>query len=100
MFENIVGIAITIVVVAAAIWLFLGPATATPGKGTDADETIDPSNPEQLGRLIGLTGGSITDAVTAQFALRRFEETTGRRATFRDAATVAGLVSTIKSDLL
>lgn len=99
MLENIVGIAITIAVVAAAIWLFLGPATAAPGQGTD-DETIDPSDPEQLGRLIGLTGGSITDAVTAQFAIRRFEENTGRRATFRDAATVAGLVSTIKSDSL
>jgi len=98
MLENIIGIAITIAVVAAAIWLFLGPASTASGKG--ANETIDPSDPEQLGRLIGLTGGSITDAATAQFALRRFEEDTGRRATFRDAATVAGLVSTIKSDSL
>jgi hypothetical protein len=44
------------------------------------------------GTLIGLSGGSIGDAAVARYALERFEALHGRKATLRDAATVAGLL--------
>jgi len=54
---------------------------------------IDPSDSRQIGLLAGLTGGGIADAATLRFALERFEQLHGRKATTRDVGTVAGLMS-------
>ncbi len=60
------------------------------------DKLIDPSDSYQIGLLIGMTGGTVTDAAVAWNALQRFEQLNGRKATMRDIATVVGLMKTSK----
>lgn len=55
-------------------------------------QIIDPNNAAQIGMLIGLLGGTITDAAVVKYALQRFEQTYGRKATVADVGLLAGLV--------
>jgi hypothetical protein len=87
----VIGIWQIIVAIAALalfVWMLLG------GKrdANDPDAVLDPDNPQQVSLLIGMTGGSIADAATAQFALRRFEEEHGRKATVKEMPIVAGMM--------
>lgn len=83
--EHLFAIILGIAALGIFVWL-LWP-------GASADEIIDPSDSRQIGVLIGMTGGDIADAAVARFALQRFEEIHGRRATTRDLGLVAGLMT-------
>ena len=80
------------IAMAAAGWFF-------GGRQDDmmVDELpIDPTDSRTIGLLVGLTGGTITDAAIARAAITRFEQTYGRHATARDLAIVAGMMKTTK----
>lgn len=89
--EIIFGIAI----LALFVWLMM-PSPGSKNGRADADKVIDPSDSTQIGVLIGMTGGTIADAAVARYALQRFEEIHGRKATVRDMGIVAGLMSSMK----
>ena len=94
---DIIGICVALGLFIFVCWFFSGDSkrakqTAQPSE----DEIIDSSDPQQIGLLIGMTGGSIPDGAVAQYALRRFEEIHGRKATFREVAMLVGLVNTPK----
>lgn len=78
-------------------WLLSGHPSSggRPSASSGKAEWIDPNDAHQMGLLIGLTGGSIADVAVAQFALRRFEEIHGRRATTADIGTVVGLMRSL-----
>lgn len=61
-------------------------------------ENLAADNPAQIGVLVGLTGGTIADAATAQSALVRFEQTHGRKPTMQDAGVVVGLMNSLKTE--
>lgn len=82
-FTILIGVAALVVF----IWLFI-PSSSTKASG----ELIDPSDARQIGMLIGVAGGGVADAATARFALERFEQIHGRKATTRDVGTVVGLM--------
>lgn len=52
------------------------------------DDLIDPMNPYQIGYLVGMTGGTVSDTIVIRDALVQFEQTHGYRPTLRDAATL------------
>ena len=83
----IIRIVFAVAALAVFFWLLIGK-TPSPGE----DVVIDPNDSRQMGTLMGLMGGRITDAAVAQYALRRFEEVHGRKATMRDAAVVVGMM--------
>ena len=62
------------------------------GRITSQDDLIDPENSYQIGYLMGLTGGTITDAAVVRYALERFEQTHGYKPTLRDAALIVGMM--------
>jgi hypothetical protein len=78
----------------ALLLLWLVVHLVTPADGIRLDRPIDISDPRTLGTLIGLSGGTIQDAVVARFALDRFEQLYGRKATLGEAAFVAGMLKT------
>lgn len=88
--NHIFAIVIGIAALGFIIWLFI--PSASHKYGNDG-ELIDPSDSRQIGMLIGSMGGGIGDAALAQFALKRFEEIHGRKATTKDAGIVVGLMS-------
>jgi hypothetical protein len=94
--QMILGIFLSIGLVAFVIWGLI-PSKSSGGKGAPLpsldDQVIDPSDSYQIGLLIGLRGGSIADAAIARYALQRFEEIHGRKATVRDMGIVAGLLT-------
>jgi hypothetical protein len=91
------GIIISILAVGIFVWLLLpAPGRKTPAGQTEDDSFIDPDDSRQIGMLIGLTGGTIPDAAAMRFALGRFQEIHGRRATSRDIGTVLGLIESGK----
>lgn len=93
---HIIGITVAVSLAALLIWL-LTPTKKTLNTGLRSPgQSIDPSDSLQVGLLIGLTGGQITDAAVAQYALRRFEEIYKRQATIQDLGTVVGLSKSIK----
>lgn len=76
------------------IWLFIPSSSSKPPAA--GGELIDPSDPSQIGWLVGLAGGEIEDAALATFALQRFEQIHGRKATTEEVAVVLGLMSELK----
>ena len=80
-------------VVVFFLWLF-APTSQNGSLGTkrSVEPFIDPNDSHQLGLLAGLAGGTVPDAAAMRFALRRFEEKHGRRATSRDIGLVLGLI--------
>ena len=91
--SNALQIVGCLVILALFVWLMIPTAKTLP-KGSDAsgDPFIDPDDARQIGMLAGLSGGSIPDAATMRFALQRFQEVHGRRATTRDIGVVLGLI--------
>ena len=94
--QHVIGIGLCLIVLGFVWWLFGGSAAARKGSTSGTDELIDPSDPRQIGLLTGLMGGGIADAAAVRFALQRFEEIHGRKATTRDAGTVVGLMRGMK----
>jgi len=92
--NHIVAIAIGIAALGFVIWLLI-PSSSHECGGDG--ELIDPSDSRQIGILIGLTGGGVADAAVARFALERFEQIHGRKATTKDVGIVVGLMSGGKS---
>ena len=89
--QIITAILVGVPVLALFVWMLV-----TSKSGGDKEELIDPSDSRQIGLLVGLMGGTIPDAAVVRFALQRFEEIHGRKATTRDAGIVAGLIKTMK----
>lgn len=85
--QHTVQIVVAVLAVAAFAWLLIGR-----GKAADQDIEIDANDPRQIGLLIGMTGGSITDAAVARYALEKFQQDHGRKATVREMGVVAGLM--------
>ena len=85
----ILGLLAALAVFAFIVWL-VWPTKTTAA--SDPGQALDAENARDLGFLTGLLGGSVADAAIARFALKRFEETHGRKATMNDAGTVAGLM--------
>jgi len=88
--QNIFAILIGVAAVAFFVWLLI--PSSSVNKQSDG-ELIDPSDSRQIGMLIGLAGGGIADAAVARFALQRFEQIHGRKATTRDVGIVVGLMT-------
>jgi hypothetical protein len=88
--DHIFAILIGVAALGFFIWLLIPSSSA---KSDDGGELIDPSDSRQIGLLIGLAGGGIADAAVARFALERFEQIHGRKATTRDVGIVVGLMS-------
>ena len=78
------------VALAIVIWLIMPSSSAA--KQDDENRIIDPSDARQIGLLIGMAGGTLADATVARFALERFEQIHGRKATTREMALVVGLM--------
>ena len=87
--QNIIAILVGVAALAFFIWVFIPSPSRT--EQTDS-ELIDPADSRQIGMLIGLAGGGIADAAVARFALERFEEIHGRKATTREVGIVVGLM--------
>ena len=74
------------------IWLVI-PTKGTSDVTDDAGVPfIDPDDSYQIGMLVGMTGGSIPEAAVMRYALQRFKELHGRRATTHDIGIVLGLI--------
>ena len=81
-------------VLAFFFWVLI-PNSKSGGRDKAGDPFIDPDDTRQIALLIGLKGGSIPDAAVMRFALQRFEQEHGRRATTRDIGIVLGLIDTL-----
>jgi len=88
-FQLLFGIA----VLSFFVWLLIPSQTSSTLKGSSNGEFIDPENSRQIGLLVGMTGGSIPDAALMRFALQRFQQLHGRRATTREIGVVLGLIN-------
>ena len=75
------------------VGLMVSKTSTKGGTVCSQDDVIDPHNSYQLGFLMGMTGGTITDAAVVRYALERFEKTHGYKPTLRDAALVIGLMN-------
>ena len=73
-------------------WMMVTSQNPSVGRITSQDDLIDPENSYQIGYLMGLTGGTITDAAVVRYALERFEQTHGYKPTLRDAALIVGMM--------
>jgi len=83
------------IIAVAAIVFFIWLCIPSTASGKD-DSVIDASDAGQIGALIGMTGGSISDAAVARYALQRFEQEHGRKATVKEMAIVASMMRTMK----
>jgi hypothetical protein len=72
------------------VWLI------TPTKKSHAVQFIDPDDSYQIGMLAGLVGCSMPDAAVMRYALQRFQEMNGRRATTKDIGIVLGIIYSMK----
>lgn len=89
---HVIGIGITVALFLFVCWLLSGRSgPANTGQPTEGDRTIDATDPKQIGLFVGMAGGSIPDAAAAKWALQRFEETNGRKATFKDVSMLVGI---------
>ena len=80
------------------IFMVLSWFEKTKPDSSAGHEELAADNSVQRGVLIGLTGGTIADAATAQSALARFEQTHGRKPTMQDAGVVVGLMNSLKTE--
>lgn len=76
------------------LWLCTG-CTSDATKTASSSDALDTTDPQLIGMLIGMSGGSIADAATAQFALRRYEEETGRKPAAQDLGSVVGMMQSL-----
>jgi hypothetical protein len=89
--DHLFALLVGAVVLGIVIWLLV-PTSSSSAEQDDGNRVIDPSDPRQIGLLIGMAGGTLADAATARFALERFEQIHGRKATTREMALVVGLM--------
>ena len=95
--ENIFPILLGIAAVVFFVWLVVPSKNSAPLMSKNPDDPfIDPDDSYQIGLLVGLRGGSIPDAALMRFALQRFQEIHGRRATSTDIGLVLGLIESGK----
>ena len=92
--HHIPAILVAVFAVGVLIWLLV-PSSSPSASEERGGELLDPSDSRQIGMLVGMTGGNITDAAAARFALQRFEQMHGRKATTRDVGIVVGLMREI-----
>lgn len=91
--QHVVGISLCVAFLIFFAWLFTpNRKPASADRDASGDPFIDPDDTYQIGLLAGLTGGTIPDAALMRFALKRFQEIHGRRATSRDIGIVLGLI--------
>ena len=89
---HIIGISIAVALFLFVCWLLSGRSgPAKNGQQPEGDQIIDPTDPKQIGLFVGMAGCSIPDAAVAKWLLQRFEETNGRKATFKDVAMLVGI---------
>ena len=74
-------------------WLMISHSSTPETRVASHDDVIDPNNSYQIGFLMGMTGGAVGDASVVRYALERFEQTHGYKATLRDAAVLVGLMN-------
>jgi hypothetical protein len=89
--KEMLQIIVATAAVAIFVWMLLGSKNEISG-----DAIIDPSDPRQIGLLMGMLGGNVVDAVIAIVVLRQFEQAHGRKATVRDMGVVAGMLRNIR----
>ena len=71
-------------------WLIFAHASPAAARISSQDDLIDPTNSYQIGYLVGMTGGTVSDPIVIGDALKHFEQTHGYRPTLRDAAAIVG----------
>lgn len=91
--DHVFPVVVFLAIMAFLFWLFVWP---TPKKAATEDKPtgsiIDPEDSYKIGLILGMAGGSFTDAVIARHALQRFQEMHGRPAMDTDMATLLGIV--------
>ncbi len=92
--QTILQIVVGCAALAFFFWLMI-PVSRKYAVESEADAFIDPDDSRQIALLIGLRGGTIPDAAVMKFALARFQEIHGRRATTRDIGVVLGLIDSL-----
>jgi hypothetical protein len=55
-------------------------------------ELVDPTNPLQVGIVVGVFGGNILEAVLVFFVLGLFQKTNGRTANTMEVGLILGLM--------
>lgn len=93
-FQTIVQVIVGCCAFAFFVWLLI-PKSRSYATGDTSEPFIDPDDTRQIALLVGLRGGSIPDAAVMRFALQRFEQQHGRRATTRDIGIVLGLIDSL-----
>ena len=73
-------------------WLIVSHATPPEAVVASRDDVIEPKNAYQIGYLVGMTGGLVSDVSVVREALDLFEQTHGYKPTLRDAELVIGLM--------
>ena len=94
--QSIFLIILAVGVLGVFVWLMIPTATTSRDSEGSTEPFIDPDDSYQIGLLVGMTGGSVPDAAVMRFALQRFQERYGRRATSTDIGTVLGLINSIE----
>ena len=94
--QSISTVLLAIGVIGVLVWLMIPTARTGNNKIGSNDPFIDPDDSYQIGLLVGMTGGSVPDAAVMRFALQRFQELYGRRATSTDIGIVLGLINSIE----
>lgn len=92
--QTIIQVGVACAVLAFFCWMMI-PNSPRGSDNKAGDPFIDPDDTRQIALLVGLKGGSIPDAAVMRFALKRFEQQHGRRATTRDIGIVLGLIDTL-----
>jgi hypothetical protein len=88
---NFLTILVALGFLALFVWLLI-PEKKKYATGDSDEPFIDPDDSYQIGLLMGMYGGSVPEAAVMRFALQRFQEIHGRRATTRDIGLVIGLI--------
>ena len=94
--QSMLTFILAIGVLGILVWLMIPTASTRDNKIGSTDPFIDPDDSYQIGLLVGMTGGSVPDAAVMRFALQRFQEIYGRRATSTDIGIVLGLINSIE----
>jgi hypothetical protein len=92
--QIVIQVSVACAALAFLVWLMI-PNSKRGSTDKTGDSFIDPDDTRQIALLVGLKGGSIPDAAVMRFALQRFEQQHGRRATTRDIGIVLGLIDSI-----
>ena len=80
-------------IVSLLFWLMIPRSKSAIPQVSAENPWIDPNDSYQLGLLAGLMGGDIPDAAALRYALQRFEQTYGRRATVQEIGIVIGFMN-------